>query len=217
MPPKEDEKETGARAKDPPPKKEEKPALPPAWQVGEEDKETAKKYWKGQLSSAKREASKKQTEIDALTAKGPIGNAELRKLERWRLVLLRQQEKAIKAADEIFVFCSDEEFTEMETKLNEAQAVAEKALGEIDTLTSGTMPAAVADARRRADDEDEDDDSLSTVSSRYHSQMQLMSIQYDVTKDVQKFDGEIEKFDNWLSQWEAAEEKMACRRTLNEH
>lgn len=208
MPPKEVEKETGARAKDPKPTKEEKLPLPPAWQVGEEEQEQAKKYWMGQLSSAKREASKKQTEIDALKAKGPIGNAELMKLERWRMVLLRQQEKAIKAADEVFVFCSDDEFTEMETKLNEAQAVAEKALSEIETLTSGALNAAVADARRRAEEDDEDDDSLSTVSSRYLPQMQLMSIQYDVTKDVQKFDGELEKFDNWLSQWEAAEEKM---------
>jgi len=210
MPPKEDEKETGARAKDPKPKKEEKPIPLPAWQVDEEDQEKAKKYWFNQLSSAKGEITKKLNQIEALKERGPIRQAEQMKLERWGAVVRRQEEKAIRATEEVFVLCSDDEVEEMQAKLLEIQDHAEQALDEIDVLMSGAMGAVGGHFPR--DDEDDDDDLSSVTSSRAHAQdmqMQVMSVHYDITKDVQKFDGtRVEKFENWLAQWDEAEKKL---------
>jgi hypothetical protein len=192
---------------------------PPAWQLGEEDQKLAIKYWKSQTTSAKREITRRSNQVKTLRKqrkKSRISFADLQKLTRWGADLRHQLERGRNAAEELFVLCDgDAEFKKIDADLGEIQKNADEALDSIDELMSGPSGDASAPIPKvvegtGVEDDDEDAISVTSVMSGNGNQyLQMMSVHYDITKEVTKFDGEhIEEFENWLTQWSEAEKKL---------
>ncbi len=201
-------------------KKEDKAEPPPAWQVAEEDKDKALKYWKGRRSSSKTEVSKKVNQIKTLLATGPLNDGRKRTLERYMQTAREHKEKAKTATEEIIQLLDDEEMVqeamdyliEIEIQVEEILEKGDNAMSEPSAVPTGATQKKRASGwvEEEESEESEEDDNMSGISqARDRNYFLLMSLNYDITKEVPKFDGtKIEEFESWLSQWEAAELKM---------
>lgn len=186
-------------------KKEKKEEPPPAWKVEEGDKEAAKDYWKIQRSSAKREVTRRVNQVKPLLTSGPIKSEVSSRLMRYAESLKEQRERALKATDELTSLCEEpEEIEELQNFLLKLDEEIEATIDAVDEATAG--------GSKEVENQESDEESLvsmSSITGRDRNYFLLMSMNYDITKDVPKFDGtRIEDFETWLSQWDAAEAKL---------
>jgi len=198
-------------------KKSKSDQVPPAFAVSNEDADKALVYWKAKRKTARRECTRRANQVKAVLAQGP-GAATRQKLQRYRANLEVIREDAHQVVVNLTTLGEDE--SENEEFLENLTTEIDQLLDLIDDSTSGASGQATKGASKNTgfyqDDSDNDSDGDSqisrlSISSRDKSMYTMMSMTYDISKDVPKFDGsDIAEFDAWLTQWNAAEVKLTA-------